>query len=301
LFSELWNSFIIAAESNSLTEASQKLFISHTALIKRINAIESQLGFTLFIRSTQGIRLTAAGELFYCSIKDISKKTEQCISAARRLAEGEKHETLRVGYTNDCQCDYFDIIYKSFIEQFPDIKLYFTTTSSGGGKDLLDEKLDIVNTLFAGFRITGLSFQKLSETNVKCFLPPSHPLAVKDCLTLNDINGYPLALFPSHFSVEQKALWTLLERHCPDSLLAAVESSSYLPAYLLFGKRILIAFYANTRLSQFVSIPLECSLMASFGLLYKSNPSPLVKKYLEIAKKIQPPEKVKGKAESALF
>ena len=57
--------FLVVADSSSFSKASQKLFISPTAVIKQINLLENEIGFPLFYRDNKGITLTDAGKSFY--------------------------------------------------------------------------------------------------------------------------------------------------------------------------------------------------------------------------------------------
>ena len=50
------------SECRNITKASEQLYITQSALSKRIRAIERELGIELLIRSHQGIRFTPAGE-----------------------------------------------------------------------------------------------------------------------------------------------------------------------------------------------------------------------------------------------
>lgn len=60
-FKDLEN-FIITSESRTLSEASEKLNMSQPSLSLGIQKIESELGYPLFIRSRQGIKVTPQGK-----------------------------------------------------------------------------------------------------------------------------------------------------------------------------------------------------------------------------------------------
>lgn len=55
------DTFLVVAETGSFSKASEKLFISPTAVSKQINHLESKIGQTLFNRTPRGMTLTAAG------------------------------------------------------------------------------------------------------------------------------------------------------------------------------------------------------------------------------------------------
>ena len=55
--------FLCVAESGSFSKAAEQLYLSSTAVIKQINALERALGLTLLQRSHHGVSLTPAGRI----------------------------------------------------------------------------------------------------------------------------------------------------------------------------------------------------------------------------------------------
>lgn len=64
MFDGRFETFIKVAECGSFTKAAEDLYITPTAVMKQINALEKQLGAILFDRTNHGLRLTKAGESF---------------------------------------------------------------------------------------------------------------------------------------------------------------------------------------------------------------------------------------------
>ena len=56
--------FIVVAESGSFLKAAEKLYITPTAVMKQINALEKRIGVKLLERSNHGLFLTEAGRSF---------------------------------------------------------------------------------------------------------------------------------------------------------------------------------------------------------------------------------------------
>ena len=68
MYNHLLDTFIAVADCGSFTRAAGKLFISPTAVMKQMNALEAQLDLKLTERTPSGIRLTKAGAcLLYTS------------------------------------------------------------------------------------------------------------------------------------------------------------------------------------------------------------------------------------------
>ena len=55
---------VALAESNSINQAAQNLFVSQSGISKAIKQLESELGFPLLERKNRSFTLTAAGGVF---------------------------------------------------------------------------------------------------------------------------------------------------------------------------------------------------------------------------------------------
>jgi len=76
LFSRCYRYFISVAECKSLTIASEKLFVTASAISKSILTLEKNLGCVLFSRNKSGVQLTEKGQALYISLKKLQGTTE---------------------------------------------------------------------------------------------------------------------------------------------------------------------------------------------------------------------------------
>ena len=83
MYNHMLNTFIAVADCGSFTKASERLYISPTAVMKQMNALESHLDLKLIKRTTSGVRLTAAGTLIYQDAKFIIDYSGKSIAGAR--------------------------------------------------------------------------------------------------------------------------------------------------------------------------------------------------------------------------
>lgn len=61
MYNSQLTTFVQVADSGSFNKAAEALYISSTAVIKQINALEKHLDLTLFSRTNHGIALTESG------------------------------------------------------------------------------------------------------------------------------------------------------------------------------------------------------------------------------------------------
>lgn len=70
------NYVVTVANEGSISRAAEKLFMSQSSLSQAIRVLEQDLGTSVFVRTTRGVRPTAAGDAF------ISTQSRSCSSTA---------------------------------------------------------------------------------------------------------------------------------------------------------------------------------------------------------------------------
>ena len=92
---------ITISESGSMNKAAESLFISQPTLTKSIKELESELGFSIFIRSGKGIELTNDGRDFIIYAKQVFQQYEilkdKFDSSNRRSAMLIEEEAIELG------------------------------------------------------------------------------------------------------------------------------------------------------------------------------------------------------------
>ena len=88
--------FLAAAENPSFSIASQKLYMTQPTFGRQIGAMEEELGFPLFVRSSKGNLLTAEGEVMYQGLSRIYPEYLSTVAQARRVSQGDSGE-IRLG------------------------------------------------------------------------------------------------------------------------------------------------------------------------------------------------------------
>lgn len=123
MFNSQLTAFVCVADSGSFSKAAEKLFISSTAVMKQINALEKHLDLKLLERSSRGISLTPAGNVIYKHAKRMFEYSGQAIHEAR-LAASEAETTFCVGTSILNPCKPFMDLWYQINEQFPGYKLH---------------------------------------------------------------------------------------------------------------------------------------------------------------------------------
>lgn len=87
---------LAAVEKGSLTAAAQELGYTQSGLTHMMNALETELGLNLLVRSKSGVHLSPAGQRLLPQMEELMKATEELELACDRLRE-QNVSTLRLG------------------------------------------------------------------------------------------------------------------------------------------------------------------------------------------------------------
>ncbi|NVF11899.1 LysR family transcriptional regulator [Anaerococcus sp. AGMB00486] len=109
-------------EYGSITKASEKIYISQSALSQYIIRLENRLGIEIFNRDYKPIRLTEAGEIYKKYLEEIEKLKEDTLLKIEEVNK-LKIGNIKVGST-DYQSYYFlSKVLKDFNENYPGIRV----------------------------------------------------------------------------------------------------------------------------------------------------------------------------------
>ena len=141
---ELYKVFYFVAKELSFSTASDRLFISQSAVSQSIKLLEEKMKCRLFVRNTKQVRLTQEGEILFKYVSqafNFLKTGERSINELHSLQGGE----VRIG-ASDTICKYYLLPYfKEFIDLYPNIKIQVTNRPSPKCIELLNSgSVDII-------------------------------------------------------------------------------------------------------------------------------------------------------------
>ena len=181
--------FLMAGECLNFTEASQRIYVSQATLSRNIASLEAELGFLVFERSGNTVRMTPAGRVMFEAIKKANTFISDATHRAQDINAGIVGY-LRIGILDGQMLD--SIIHssiKSFEKKYPNVKL---DLSSGSYADLTDklygEQLDLAVTLsFDVNSKPGLKHEMIEELDTYIVIPQNHKLAGRSVVSLGEL------------------------------------------------------------------------------------------------------------------
>lgn len=199
MYNPVLDTFIAVVDCGSLTKAAEHLYISPTAVMKQMNALESHLNLKLIERTPSGVHLTPAGEVIYRDAKfmiDYSKKSVAAANAATHTYD----TTFCVGTSLLNPAKPFIDLWYQVNKSFPDYKLHlvpFEDNHEGILSEIekLGEKFDfLIGVCNSKAWLSLCNFLPLGRYKKMIAVSREHPLASKRRLDIKDLYGETLMM-----------------------------------------------------------------------------------------------------------
>jgi len=191
--------FLTVAEELHFGRAALRLHLAQPPLTRQISALEAELGFKLFDRTSRTVTLTAQGRSFLPYARGVLEQVALAQVIAGKLAAGTAGQ-LSLGYVSSIALsDLFSQAIQAFAQRFPEVQLTLVECASGSlGVQVADGRLDIgLSRLLP--QNQEVQARSLGEERLVAAVSSDSPLAGQPDVSLAQLSAYPLILFPSDY------------------------------------------------------------------------------------------------------
>lgn len=277
--------FIQVANFGSFSKAEKESFISKQAMLKQINSLENEIGFSLFVRKKSGVELTSQGKIFYEGIQKISNEKKELLEKCQALS---KRQVIRVG--NGEHQVILNPVNRLFSTLYPEIELKRVAHPNHSGEWRVDHGIqDIAETFdLAANAVHETKYVPLVKYPYMVAMDQHHPLAKQKKVSLENIAEYELHVYPimirdSYFKklrdVYRDCKGNLVEREDVDNQVEVAFSCIGTKQLLLTANPFIYS------IEGIVAIPLDTGWKREYGIVYKEPVSLSLQKYIDLAKK----------------
>lgn len=196
--------FLAIVEEANFTRASEKVFVSQSALSQQIQLLEQELGTVLLDRSKRGVRLTAAGEILCHHAQRIFLELERAQTAMQEL-EGLQRGKLRIGVVQTVNAYLMPTLVTAFIARYPEIKLSIEELSSDEIERGLEQGHLQVGVGFAPPANLMIESEPLFEEQLVLVVRDDHALANQRLISVKALDHLPMIMLSNTFCTRR--LW----------------------------------------------------------------------------------------------
>ena len=185
------------SKMGSLNKAAKALFVAQPNLSRSIKALESDLGITIFNRSTRGMTLTPEGEKFICYAQNILKHIDDVENLYRKSTDKRQRFFLSV----PCDC-YISEAFASFLKCIKEspAEIYYKETNLQSTIDnILNNDCNLGVIRYAKnydkyfksvLDVKGIEYEDAAEFSYVLLMSEKNPLARNEKITFDDLPGH---------------------------------------------------------------------------------------------------------------
>lgn len=287
--------FVSVVDCGSFTKAAESLFISPTAVMKQINALEKHLNLKLLERNSHGVRPTLAGETIYKDAKFLFEYSKRSIENARKVMENADCTFCVATSMLNPAKPFMDLWYQAS-QDFPNYKLHlvpFEDNHEGILSEIaqLGEKFDfLVGVCDSKMWLNKCNMLSLGRYKKMCAVSREHHLAKKDYLEISDLYGETLMMVAKGDSGVNDFIRNALNRNHP---AIQIEDTPHFYDISVFNrcaetKNVLLTLECWKEVHPaLVTIPVNWDYSSPYGLLYALKPSEDVQRFVDRIQEIQ--------------
>ena len=193
---------ITVAETGTITEAANQLYISQPSLTNAIHELEKEMNLVIFHRTNKGISISREGEEFLGYARQILEQTAILEDKYKRHGGGKKQFCVSTQHYSFAVNAFVDLI-KEYGQEEYDFSLRETQTYEII-EDVARMKSEIGLLFLDDFNETAirkilkshdLEFCQLFVAKPHVFISRRHPLAKKEMITNQELEAYPYLSF----------------------------------------------------------------------------------------------------------
>ncbi|MGX9966132.1 LysR family transcriptional regulator [Roseomonas sp. F4] len=231
--------FLAVAQAGSMREAAQRLRLAQSAISRRIQQLEEELGVQLLERGARGVGLTPAGEILLHHGREATHLTERLradLDALRGVRRG--HVTLRL--VESFAANGLAAGLAAFRAAYPAVTLDIAVVGSEAILAALHDRTCHLGIAFNPSADPEVEVLASAAEPFAVMLAPNHKLADAPSLTLAELAGMPLVA-PSHLG-SSRALFDTACRAARVPIRPVLETNSphVAAAFVADGKGVAV-------------------------------------------------------------
>ncbi|MBB6374845.1 DNA-binding transcriptional LysR family regulator [Pseudonocardia eucalypti] len=236
--------FVALAEELHFHRAAQRCHISQSAMSQQIRRLERLIAVQLAHRTKRTVSLTRAGEAFLVEARKTLRQMDVAAERALRTSRGEIGQ-LTVGVTAPALYIAFPEVAAGFRARLPSAGLVVRElTTAQQERALLIGDID-VGVLHPPVTDHGLATEEIAQVPYQLALPTGHRLAEQDTVSLADLEGEQVVIFPRQIAPQIYDTVLLMCREAGFSLKIAMEAYPAQSIIALVASGVGLAFIAS--------------------------------------------------------
>ena len=192
--------FCFTAQSGSISKAAERLFLSQPSVSLQIQALERELGITLFERRGPRIRLTPDGQTLYELALPLVEGVDALPERFHARHQSLQHGRLDIAAGESTTLYILPELLGRFMELYPGVRVRLHNLV---GREMTHALRNDEADFAVGSMLDlpdDIVYRSVYSYELKLLVPREHPLAGKPEITLEDIAAADLILPPRYLT-----------------------------------------------------------------------------------------------------
>lgn len=293
MFDGRLETFVKVAECGSFTKAADDLYLTPTAVMKQINALEKELEVALFERTNHGLRITRAGESFLQDARYILEYVSRAEQKAREIFEGENRRSIRIGTSVMTPAKFILDVWSQIQSRMPTLKIELIPFENNPVNSVeilrnLGQHIDVVAGLYDEnfLKERRCLAAHMYDKKILLAVPVSHALSAESLITPEKLKSRKVLFIRRGWNVYVDNLRDKLEATgVKTEDFAMFNISAYNRAVTENTPIITVEGWEDVH-PLLKLIPADWEDSIPFGVFYSPTPTKLVKKFIDLLSSI---------------
>jgi DNA-binding transcriptional LysR family regulator len=249
--------FIAVAEEQHFSRAAERLGISQPPLSEHIQALERELGTSLFHRTTRSVSLSEDGVSFLPHARRILADIDQCAEVIRN-ARWQKMHALRIGILHAHAYTFLPQLLAQWVETQEDVRLSLVEHSTQDQTSVVSSGHVDLSFVREPVHEESLLVTRIFSEPYWIAMPQEWTTRAQDTVSVTELQNRPMIGFPSHHaSGSTRSLFRdMLIKH-------KVKTGEFLQVKTMHAALALVAAKQG-----FSPVPRSQSKLALYGVKY---------------------------------
>ncbi|ROR15054.1 LysR family transcriptional regulator [Erwinia sp. JUb26] len=202
---------VCIADAGSITHGARHASLAVGSASERLKSIEDDTGVTLFFRHPRGVSLTEAGEVLVRHAREILSQHERLKAELGAYAKGFRGKITLYANTS-AMAEFLPGRLAKWLSAHPDVAIELEERTSADIINRVSNGTAEAGLVSDAVDARGLIVKPIADDRLALIVPPSHPFADRETLSLSEAIAEPfIGLYPGnalqdHISEHAKCL-----------------------------------------------------------------------------------------------
>ena len=195
---------VAAAECGTMSAAAKRLGYTPSGIIRLVDSLEAELGFSLLVRKSTGVELTPEGRRMLPLFKQITATDEQVRQTAARI-RGMSEGAVVIGVQPNAASYWLPDVLRDFKARYPGLQVRVVEEGTDRLRSLLEQRRVDCMVFYEDHE--RLDWIPLGRCELVAWVPAASRLAAQASMALSELQGEPfIRIHPADETYEEKIL-----------------------------------------------------------------------------------------------